>query len=122
MNGFAPFNVVDLKLIGKVIVYEQLPRQVHHTRAYQGDDDPDWSNHLNYILITKSVPTAILQVSRQVHEEAKGIVKKTITEFILNSTPKFVTIGPSIGKETLLVTLFNHFIMEESEHFLCTGS
>lgn len=71
------------------MVYEKLPRQVKNQKIRFAS-----SNRLQAstgILVTKTVPTAILATSKLIYEEARPIVDRLIREYILESTPRLVS-------------------------------
>jgi hypothetical protein len=89
MSTQAPFRFMGLPKELRLIVYEELPRQIKHTPIY-------WSEtakarmHPDVVLITRVLPVTILCTSRDVYAEAKAIVQKSAQQFILESEPKIV--------------------------------
>lgn len=89
-----PFRFLDLPTEIRLMIYERLPRGFEHTHVYQhgipphnaARDSPDGY----VILITKSLPLAILGTNRTVYGEAKPIVDKLVREFVLGSRPKVI--------------------------------
>jgi hypothetical protein len=81
MPSTQPFRFMDLPKELRLMVYERLPRQITHTRAEVPANIRDSKPFL--ILVTRTCSTALLRVSRTVHDEAGTIVQKLLQRWIL---------------------------------------
>lgn len=72
-----PFPFMDLPKDIRLMVYERIPRVIKH-HMITDDKDPD------FVIISRSMPLAILRVSKAVHNEAGNIVLKIARTFVLN--------------------------------------
>ncbi|KAF2870547.1 hypothetical protein BDV95DRAFT_63297 [Massariosphaeria phaeospora] len=80
-----PFPFLKLPPEIRFLVYEQLPRIIHHHHI-------SIDNRVSLILVTRSIPTSILATCKTVHAEANQIVQSAARRFILESPPRMVAI------------------------------
>jgi hypothetical protein len=76
------FRFMDLPKEIRLMVYEQLPRQIKHTEIR--------CDGYQIIVITKHLPTAILHTSRTIRDEALAIVTNLIRTFVQESQPRMI--------------------------------
>lgn len=84
-----PFNFMSLPIELRLMVYERIPCQVHHTRVNlpPTDEDPEPT----ITLVTRTCSTAILLTSRQVYYEAKKFVSKVANDWILQQPLRIIS-------------------------------
>jgi hypothetical protein len=76
------------------MVYEHLPRQIKHHHVLDpsktNDYSPLVSTDKRLVLIRRCLPVTILSTCKLVYVEAANIVRNTIKDFILSSSPRII--------------------------------
>lgn len=85
-----PFRFLELPKELRLMVYERVPRTIHHRTIQLCRPDENDKPHTVLTLIIRSIPMSLLAVSRQVYLEANPILHGIADNFILNSVPRFI--------------------------------
>jgi hypothetical protein len=76
------------------MVYECLPRQIHHNLVHtQLNEHDENQSSRGVILITRSLPVVMLRLNKQIHGEAKATVRRLAERFILHAVPRVIAVG-----------------------------
>lgn len=95
------FRFLELPIEIRVMVYERLPRRIRHTHIREHPR----SNTVFITLITRSMSVGILRTCRAVYREARNIVQKIMTEFILATPPKIILVSLLWGEGMFLAAI-----------------
>jgi hypothetical protein len=75
-----PFNFMGLPIELRLMVYQRIPCQIHHTRVIPSLKE--YEPQPIFTLVRRTCSTAILLTSRTVYYEAKKIFGKVANEWI----------------------------------------
>lgn len=84
-----PFNFMGLPIALRLMVYERIPCQIHHTRVIPSLKQ--YESQPIFTLVGRTCSTAILLTSRTVYLEAKKIVGKVANEWITQQPLRLIS-------------------------------
>ncbi|KAH7088157.1 hypothetical protein FB567DRAFT_332627 [Paraphoma chrysanthemicola] len=127
-HGARRFNLMALPLELRLMVYERMPRRIHHKRLdTQGREHEQRRRNSTLssvcridsregvVLITRSVPMIVLRLNRKIHREAKMIMNRLARRFILDAGPRIIISGSHYSYEQLRIIM--SYLLWGLEHF-----
>ncbi|KAH7077621.1 hypothetical protein BKA63DRAFT_564197 [Paraphoma chrysanthemicola] len=112
------FNLMALPLELRLMVYERMPRKIHHKRLHTQDREHEQrrqnstlanicciESRGNIIIITRSVPMIVLLLNKQIHREAKWILNRLARKFILDAGPRIIISGSQYSYDQLRIIM-----------------